>query len=112
MHNSTMKEAFKKASKSSETGRKIYFEATKNHRKVGERIHQLKSMAHDTFVKFAPRTVPPGYGWNMYTKAKPEIRKLGIEGGEVYENALNALKFAWVSFENHQDALKALNISQ
>lgn len=110
--NPTIKDAFKKASEKSEYGRKVFIEAKKfrANKIIGTRIHALKSLAHDTFIKLAPQTVHPAYGWDKYTQAKPEIRKLGVKGGEAYDNALQALKFAWVDSERHQDALKALNI--
>lgn len=66
---------------------------------IGNRIRQLKELAHYTFVTFVGQHASdPEYRkdyWEGFVAAKPRIKTLGIEGGDRYNRAINALKFYW-----------------
>lgn len=98
----SMKDAFMKTKK----GEKIALEAKKRQMERADRIRQLKTLVHDTFVA----NVPQGYSkrWDVYQRSKETVKKLGIDGGEPYNQAVMAVKFAFTSRKNYKLAMEAL----
>ena len=98
----SIKDAFLKTEK----GEKFVTEAKKRQIAKAERIRQLKTLVHDTFVA----NVPKGYSkrWDVYQRSKETVKKLGLNGGEPYNKAIMAVKFAFTSRKNYKLAMEAL----
>jgi len=73
---------------------------------IASRIRTLKQLVYDTFVT----NVPAGHNkrFDIYHHAKPRIRELGLIGGPEYEDAVNAVKFAYLNQEAHAEAVKSI----
>lgn len=86
-------------------GRKIRWEARQeNNRERDEirmRIRTLKELTHSVFVKQSRR-------WDVFDAARSHIRDLGRKGGEDYEKALSAVKYAMASKKDYFDAIQAV----
>jgi hypothetical protein len=78
-----------------DSGKSIAIEAKKHarSRRIAKRIREVKSLFYSAFVKTAEN--PKDFSWrkSVYNDLKPNIRKLGIHGGEEYNHVMTALKY-------------------
>ena len=72
-----------------------------------ERIRYLKGLVYETFTG---DLVPEGHRnrFDIYDAAKETVRELGAAGGQAYNHAVTALKFAWTSPKDWEDAVQAV----
>lgn len=100
-----MAKSLRDAFYSSKDGRKIAYQA-KRTVTIKSRIRVLKNLVHSTFVS----DVPAGHArrWDIYQNSKPLVKKLGVQGGETYQQALDTLKFTWTSKKAYKEACEVL----
>jgi hypothetical protein len=112
MRNPAMADAFYRT----QDGARIAFEAKRcikteeRAKQIATRIRQLKELVYATFVSQVPATcrTPRAILHSIYQDAKPVVRQLGIEGGDDYEKALTAMKYAWSSPDSCREAVQII----
>lgn len=96
----TMIDAFMKTDK----GQTLLIEAKNGQREIADRIRQLKQLVHSTFVSDVPRGHAKRF--DVYQMAKGKIRELGRKGGNEFDEAILAVKFAWSSRKSYKQAIE------
>lgn len=88
-------------------GHSLVIEAKNRSVEIRDRVRYLKNLVHSTFVS----NVPPGFRkrFDVYLMAKPQIRKLAKRGGESYNAAVEAVRWAWTSRRAYREAIEAIS---
>lgn len=74
---------------------------------ASDRIRALKALVRETFAgSMTPRNQV--YRWDIVKAAQVRCSAIGYAGGQEYARTVTALKHAWVSEEDHADAVLTL----
>ena len=71
------------------TGQDLIIKTITTQQNIKRRIRELKSVAFTMIVENDGRK-------DVYDRAKPNIKKLAVQGGTEYEKALKALKMMYI----------------
>ena len=90
-------------------GRVVYMQANQ----IPERIRALKQLVHDTFVlPIRKGGFRPDYRqvrFDVYKASRNRIIDLAKGSEEEFDAAIAAVKFAWTSYDDYQDAINAIS---
>jgi hypothetical protein len=90
----------------SEGGDKLILQAKENNKIRGDRVREMRTLFHSTFVKDVDKRFPKN--WDAYEAAKDFSRKLGEEGGPEYDRVMNLVKAAFTSRDVYVEILRLL----
>jgi hypothetical protein len=82
-------------------------EARAKQEAIAHRIRTLKELVHQTFVEM-PKSMHRSVRWDVFTKSRERVRKLGIAGGPEYDRVLSAVRFAWNDKRSYKEAIEAV----
>ena len=93
-----MSDSMKTAFLKTDDGKTFLISAKKQ--KIAEKLRyqQLRSLVHDTFMKFVP--VGKAKRWDVYKNAETTIKSLSKEGGQQYNNAMFLVKHAHSTYDS------------